>query len=193
MAATMARQGGRVQPEQSDMRLALNVAKMAKGRCSRATIVETQHLIKRPRAEVWEEKKRGVEFAGHRRVKAAIEQHPAMVYENHSDGCLPCQNGTAKNPRTRCRPRCKAAPPLVWRKQPTPAVKPPPPRTPPAPSGDNNHAKCLKIQNRPAGYEYRHAPLPSTQFFNHDLYAKDSEHNEDFIPDLRNDERTSTG
>jgi hypothetical protein len=30
MSATMARQGGRVQLEQSDMRLALNMAKMAK-------------------------------------------------------------------------------------------------------------------------------------------------------------------
>ena len=31
MSATMARQGGRVQLEQSNMRLALNMAKMAKG------------------------------------------------------------------------------------------------------------------------------------------------------------------
>jgi len=30
MSATMARQGGRVQLEQSDLRLALNMAKMAK-------------------------------------------------------------------------------------------------------------------------------------------------------------------
>jgi len=38
----MARQGGRVQLEQSDMRLALNMAKMAKGGFSRATVEETQ-------------------------------------------------------------------------------------------------------------------------------------------------------
>jgi len=38
MSATMARQGGRVQLEQSDMRLALNMAKMAKGRFSCAAI-----------------------------------------------------------------------------------------------------------------------------------------------------------
>jgi hypothetical protein len=31
MSATMAKQGGRVQLEQSDMRLALNIAKMANG------------------------------------------------------------------------------------------------------------------------------------------------------------------
>jgi hypothetical protein len=38
----MARQGGHVQLEQSDMRLALNMAKMAKGGFSRAEVEETQ-------------------------------------------------------------------------------------------------------------------------------------------------------
>jgi hypothetical protein len=73
MSATMARQGGRVQLEQSDMRLALNMAKMTKGGISRAAIEETQQLIKKPRAEVRAEKMRGVEFCGHNKVKAAIE------------------------------------------------------------------------------------------------------------------------
>jgi len=101
MSATMARQGGRVQLEQSDMRLALNMAKMAKGGFSRAAIEETQQLIKKPCAEVREGKKRGVRFPGHNKVKVAIERHPAMVRENQKDGCLPCQNGIAKNPETR--------------------------------------------------------------------------------------------
>ena len=79
MSAMMARQGGRVQLEQSDLRLALNMAKMAKGRFSCATVEETQYLIKKPHAEVREEKKRGVEFPGHKQVKAAIERHPAML------------------------------------------------------------------------------------------------------------------
>jgi len=52
MSATMARQGGRVQLEQFDMRLALNMARMAKGRFSRAAVEETQYLIKKPRAQV---------------------------------------------------------------------------------------------------------------------------------------------
>jgi len=52
MSATMARQGGRVQFEHSNMRLALNMAKMANGGFSRATMEETQQLIKNPRAEV---------------------------------------------------------------------------------------------------------------------------------------------
>jgi len=55
MSATMARQGGRVQLEQSDMRLALNMATMVKGGFLRATMDETQFLIKRPWAEVREE------------------------------------------------------------------------------------------------------------------------------------------
>ena len=73
MSATMARHGGRVQLEQSDMRLALNMAKMAKSGFSRAAIEETQQLIKKPRAEVREEKKRGVEFPWHKKVKDAME------------------------------------------------------------------------------------------------------------------------
>jgi hypothetical protein len=42
MSATMAQQGGRVQLEQSDMRLALNMAKIAKEGISHATIEETK-------------------------------------------------------------------------------------------------------------------------------------------------------
>jgi len=49
------------------------MAKMAKGGFSRAAIEETQQLIKKPRGEVREEKKRGVEFPRHNKIKAAIE------------------------------------------------------------------------------------------------------------------------
>jgi hypothetical protein len=52
MSATMAMQGGRVQLEQSDMRLPLKMAKMAKGGFLRAAVEETQYLLKKPRAEV---------------------------------------------------------------------------------------------------------------------------------------------
>jgi len=100
MSATMARQGGWVQLEQSDMLLPLNIAKMAKGGFSRAAMEETQFLIKNPRAEVREETTRGVEFPGHKNVKAAMNGHPAMLRENQTDRCLPCQNGTAQNPLT---------------------------------------------------------------------------------------------
>jgi hypothetical protein len=96
----MAKQGGRVQLEESDMRLALNIAKMAKGGFLPASLEETKQLIKKPRAEVREEKKPGVEFPGNQKVKAAMERRPAMVYKNHTASCIRCQNGTAKNPVT---------------------------------------------------------------------------------------------
>jgi len=79
MSATMARQGGRVQLEQSDMRLALDMAKMAKEGFSRAAIEETKYLVKTPHAEVREEKKWGVEFPGRKKVKAAIQRHPGII------------------------------------------------------------------------------------------------------------------
>jgi len=86
----MARQGGRVQLEQSDMRFALNMAKMATGGFSWAALEGTQYLIKKLHDKVQEEKQQGVEFSGHRQVKAAIERHLAIVYENHFDGRLTC-------------------------------------------------------------------------------------------------------
>ena len=85
----MARQGGQVQLEQCDMRLALNMAKMANEVFWLAAIEETKYLIKKPRAEVREEMKRGVEFPGHKMVKTAIQRHPAMLRQNQMSGCLP--------------------------------------------------------------------------------------------------------
>jgi len=52
MSATMARQGLRVQLEQSDMLLAVNMAKLAKGGFLHSAMEETQQLIKKPPAEV---------------------------------------------------------------------------------------------------------------------------------------------
>jgi hypothetical protein len=73
MSATMARQGGHVRLEQSDMRLALYMAKMAKGGCSGPTREETQNVIKKPHAKVQQETLRGVELPGHKKEKAGIE------------------------------------------------------------------------------------------------------------------------
>jgi len=101
MSATWARQGGRVQLEQSDMRLALNMAKMAKEEFLRTAMEKMQQLIMKPCAEVLEEKTQGVMFPGQNQVKVAIERHPAMIYKNQLDGCLPCQNGTGNDPQTR--------------------------------------------------------------------------------------------
>jgi len=62
MSSTKARQGGWVQLELSNMRLAINMARMAKEGFLCATIEEMKYLIKKPRAVVREETKRGVEF-----------------------------------------------------------------------------------------------------------------------------------
>jgi hypothetical protein len=111
MYATMARQGGRVQLEQSDMHLELNMAKMAKERFSHAEIEETKYLIKKPPADVREEKMRGVEFPENKKVEAGIQRHVVMLRHNQTTGCIPCQNGIAKNPQTCWRPKGRGAPP----------------------------------------------------------------------------------
>jgi len=73
MSATIAKEGGREQLEQSDMPLALNTAIMAKAGFSRAAIQETQYLDKRPSMEFWDGKKRGDVFPGHKQVEAAMD------------------------------------------------------------------------------------------------------------------------
>jgi hypothetical protein len=66
MSATMPRQGGHVQLEQSDMRRALKMAKMAKGGFSHAAIEEIQYLAKKSHTEVREENTWGVEVPEHK-------------------------------------------------------------------------------------------------------------------------------
>jgi len=193
MSATMARQGGRVQLEQSDMRLALNMAKMAKRGFSRTAMVETQCLSKKPWAKVREEKKRGVEFPRHRNVKAAMERHPEMLRENQTDGCLPCHNGTGQNPQTRWRRKGTGAPPPEQLIQLTPDPMPHPPHAPLVPPVINDEAHISEIEGVPPGYMYIHTPFPSSKFLHLDAYAKDLKHDKDFDPDLLTDEGTSTG
>jgi len=185
MSATMARPGGRVQLEQSDMRLALNMTKMAKEGFSRDAIEETKYLIKQPRAEVREGKKRGVEFPGPKKVKAAIQRHPAMLRQNQTSGCLPCQNGTAKNPQTRWTRKGTGAPPPARRREWIPEPTPPPPGMPPAPTGNTSGAQTAEIINLPARYTYSHTGLPWAEYFEDD---EDTEHDTDFDPDMLTDE-----
>jgi len=98
------------------------MANMAKEGFLQAGIEETQQIVKKPRAEVRGEKKRGISFSGHNMVKAVIEKHQAMVHENQTNCCLPCQNGTATNPQTGRRHKGTIAPP--------PRPVPPKPRMP---------------------------------------------------------------
>ena len=175
------------------MLLALNMAKMAKEGFLWATLEEVQYLMKKPRAEVREEKKQGVELPGHNMVKTAIERHPAMLHQNHTAGCIPCQNGTAKNPPTHCRRKAIGAPRSDPRRQPTPEPTPPLPETHPTPTGNNSGAEGSYIVHLPAGYMYSHTSPPCAGFFTPDASAQDSQHDTDFDPDMLTDEGTSTG
>jgi hypothetical protein len=67
MSATIARQGGHVQLEQLDMRLALNMVKMAIGGILHSAIKEMGYLNKKPCGTVREESKQVVEFPGQKR------------------------------------------------------------------------------------------------------------------------------
>jgi len=184
MSATMAWQGGRIQLEQSDMLLALDMAKMGKEGFSHAAIEETKSLIKKPLAMVQDEKMRGVEFPGHKTVRAAIQRHPAMLRQNQTSGCLPCQNGTAKNLQTCWRRKGTGAPPPDRRRERTPKPTPPLPSTPPAPTGNTSGVQPSQIIILPAGYTYSHPALPCAEFFD----DEDIEHNTDFGSDMLTDE-----
>jgi len=197
MSATMARQGGHVQLEQSDMHLALHMAKMAKGEFLSAAKEETEYLINKPRTEVWAEKKQGVEFPGHKKVKAGTERHPAMLRQNHTPGCLSCLIGTAHNPLT-CwgRKGTGASTPNRHRHQtsePTPEPTPPLPGAPSASTGDTSGARRLEIINSPAGYAHSHTSLRCAKSITLDTSAQDSEHDTDWDPDMLPDKGTSTG
>jgi len=167
------------------MRLALNMAKMSKEGFSRAAIEETKYLLKKPCAEVREEKKRGVEFPGHKKVKTAIHRHPAMLRQNRTSGGLLCQNGTAKYPQTHWTRKGTGEPPPARHREPIQEPTPPPPGTPPAPTGNTPGARPAEIISLPAGYTYSHKALPWAEYFEDD---EDTEQDIDSDPDMVNDE-----
>jgi len=185
MSANMARQGGWVQLEQSDMRLALNMAKIAKEGFSCAAIEETKYLIKTQHTEVQEAQKRGVEFPGHKKVKAATQRHPAMLRQNKKSGCLPCQNATTKNPQTRWTCKGTGAPPAARCREGIPEPTPPLPGTPPAPTSNSSEAEPAEIINLHAGHTYSHIACPCAEYFEDD---EDIKHDTDFDPDMVTDE-----
>jgi hypothetical protein len=115
-------------------------------------------------------------------VKAAIESHPAMVYKNHTASCLLCQNGTANNLQT-CWRHKGTAPPLLDPAAPPPETTPLP-GTSTAPPSDVYRNESYEIEGMPSKCVLLHSPLPNTQFFNHNAYAKDIKRDKDFIPDL---------
>ena len=128
-------------------------------------------------------------FPRHENVKAVTERHPAMLWENPTDSCLPYQNRTAHNPQTRRGRKGTRRPPPERLGQLTPIPNPHPPEVTPVPPGNNEAAHLSKIKGVPPGYVYLPTPLPSAQVFNLDAYAKGSKHDKDFHPDLLTDER----
>jgi hypothetical protein len=118
----------------------------------------------------------GVEFPGHQKVKDVRERHPAMVYKNHTAGCPPCQNGTAKNSQTRWKRKRTATPP------PQPAA--PVPGTPTAPPGAAEGNESYEIEGMSSRCVYMYSSPANTQFFNHNAFAKASQRDNDFVPDL---------
>jgi hypothetical protein len=181
----MARQGDRVQLEQSDMLLELNMAKMTKEGFSNAAINETKYLIKTPGAKVREETKWGVESPGHKTLKIVIQRHPAMLRQNHTSGCLPCQNGTTKNPQSCWRLRGTGAPPPDQCREPTPEPTPLLPGMPPAPTGNTSRAQCSQIVNLQVGYSDSHRAVPCGEFYDDD---KNTRYDTNFDPDMLTDE-----
>jgi len=137
MSATMARQGGQLQIEQSHMHLALNMAKMAKKGFLHTAIEETKYQIMEPSAEVREEKMRGVESPGHKEVKTAIDRPPAMLRQNHTYGSLPWQNGTTNNPHIQWTRKHTGAPLANLHSQPATEPRQSLPGTPPTLNGNN--------------------------------------------------------
>jgi len=165
------------------------MAKMAKEGLLHTATEETKYRIKKPHAEVQEETTRGVEIPGHTKVKAAIERLPAMLHQNHTSGCLPCHNCTAKNPQTHWRLKRTGAPPPTQRRQATP----PPPGTPLTPTSQNSGAQSPQIGTLPAGSVHSHTYPPCAEFFNLDASAQDSQQDTDIDPDMLTDEGTSAG
>jgi hypothetical protein len=178
------------------MRLALNMAQMVKRGFLQAAIEETKYLIKKPCAEVREEKNWGVEFPGHNTVKAAMDIRPAIFRQNHTAGCLPCHNGTRMNRETRWRHKGTGVPPPNQHRptpDPTPDPMSPQHCTPQASTSNTCGVQPLEIINLLAGYPYSHTSLPCVQSFALNASAQDSQDDTDFDTNLLTDEETATG
>jgi len=133
--------------------------------------------------------KRGIQFPGHKKAKAGIERHPAMLRRNQTAGRVPCHNGTPKIPQTQWRCKGTGAPPPDICRQ----AMPPLPEMPLTPTCNSSADQPAEIVNSPAGYEYSNTAGPRAEFFTRDASAQDSQHHPDFDRDMLTDEETSTG
>jgi hypothetical protein len=108
-----------------------------------------------------------------------------MLRHDQTSACLPCQIGTSKHPQTHWRRKGIGAPPPALGTVRTPEETPPPPGTPPAPTGNTSGAQLSEIVNLLAGYRYSHTALPSAECFEDD---EDTAHDTDFNPDMLTDD-----
>jgi hypothetical protein len=108
-----------------------------------------------------------------------------MLHQNQTSGCLPCQNGIAKNPQTRCTRKGTGAPPPTRRRERIPELTLRSPGTPTAPTSNTSGAQPAEIIILPAGYTFSHTALPCAEYFQDD---EDTEHDTDFDPDMLTDE-----
>ena len=126
-------------------------------------------------------------------MKAAVERHPAMLRQDHTAGCLPCENVTTTSPQIRWTHDDTGAPSPNRRRQPTQQRTPPLSGMPTAPTGITSEAQRSQIDNFPAGYVYSHTSHTCAEFLKVDAYAQDSQYDADFNPDMLTDEGISTG
>jgi len=98
------------------------------------------------------------------------------MWEDQTDGCLPGQNGIARNPQLR-RWCVGTGPP-----SPQPATHWP--VTPPVEPGDSQRNLFTEMEGDPPGYVYIHTPLHNAKMFNLNAYAKVRMLDKEIIPDL---------
>ena len=188
MSATVASQGGRVQLEQSDLHLAGKMAKMDIAGVLQTAIEVTQYLNIKLLPQVQQHQTHRAVFSGHETVKTAIERHPTMLCQNHTNRCLPCYNGTAVNALTHWSSNGMCVPPQDQDSQPAPESTPSLPTMPPTPLHQASQTNHLQ-----PGYLNLHTSLPSAPFFNLVSCAWDSQHDISYNPDMLTDKGTSTG
>jgi len=94
---------------------------------------------------------------------------------------------------THWRSKPTSAPPSDQHRQPTPELTLSWPGTPPAPPKDSVEAPSSEIETLRTRYGYSHTSLPRAQFFYRDVFAQDSQHDNDFNPIMLTDEESSTG
>ena len=121
-------------------------------------------------------------------MKAAIQRHLAMLCQNQTSGCLPCQSRTTKNWETHWRRKVTGAPPPTGRTvrtpEPTPTL-PGGPFAPPAKTGNTFGGQCSEMVDLPARYTYSHTAVPCAEPFDDD---DDTQHYTDSDADMLTDQ-----